>query len=186
MSDLTLRLNSLLDRLSRGSHRLIATVTAHLSSLIVLGAVALGSVCAPAAFASDRASADEAKAMLARAVARYEEVGKTRALEEFTTDKAHFTDRDLYVFCINQSDAQWTAHGANKLLIGRNVSIVKDGDGRSLDEIILTAVRDQPSATIRYKWPDPVTRKISPKLTFLQKVGDQICGVGVYEFQDPS
>lgn len=186
MSGLILCLNSIRDHLEAGSRRCIATVSTHLPSLALLGAVAVGSVCVPAAYAADRASADEAKAMLARAAARYEEVGKTQALEEFTTDKAHFTDRDLYVFCMNQSDAFWTAHGANKLLIGRDVRTVKDADGKSIGDTILASVRDQPTASIRYKWPDPITRKVSPKLTFLQKIGDQVCGVGVYEFQDPS
>ncbi|MGI4955242.1 MAG: cache domain-containing protein [Janthinobacterium lividum] len=152
-------------------------------SFHLAGALAVGLGCASAASAADRGSAEDAQAMLARAAARYQEVGKTQALEEFTSDKARFNDRDLYVYCMNLSDSHWTAHGVNRVLVGRDLASVKDADGQSIGDAILVAVRDKPSATIRYKWPDPVTRKVLPKLTFLQKMGDQVCGVGVYEGQ---
>ena len=54
-------------------------------------------------------TATEAKFMLERAVALLT-VSKVTALSEFNDEKdQQFHDRDLYVFCMNTSDAKFTA-----------------------------------------------------------------------------
>ena len=54
-------------------------------------------------------TAEEAKAMLERAVAVVK-VDKTKALGMFNKGEGGFKDRDLYVFCANASDGILTAH----------------------------------------------------------------------------
>ena len=54
-------------------------------------------------------TADEAKAMLDRAVAAVKE-DETKALDMFNKGQGGFKDRDLYVFCANASDGIVTAH----------------------------------------------------------------------------
>jgi len=54
-------------------------------------------------------TADEAKAMLDRAVAAVKE-DETKALDMFNKGQGGFKDRDLYVFCANASDDIVTAH----------------------------------------------------------------------------
>ena len=54
-------------------------------------------------------TADEAKAMLERAVAAVKE-DKAKALDMFNKGEGGFKDRDLYVFCANTSDGILTAH----------------------------------------------------------------------------
>jgi hypothetical protein len=34
--------------------------------------------------------------------------------------------------------------------------------------------------TVGYRWMNPVTHKMEPKITFFVKVGDDACGVGAY------
>ena len=48
-------------------------------------------------------TAEEAKAMLDRAIAAVKE-DKTKALDMFNKGEGGFKDRDLYVFCANASD----------------------------------------------------------------------------------
>ena len=59
-------------------------------------------------WAADFGSAEEAKAMLERAVAAVKE-DKAKALDMFNNGEGGFKDRDLYVFCANASDGIITA-----------------------------------------------------------------------------
>ena len=60
-------------------------------------------------WAADFGTAEEAKAMLERAVAAVKE-DKAKALDMFNNGEGGFKDRDLYVFCANASDDIVTAH----------------------------------------------------------------------------
>src|SRR6476469_8003599 len=59
-------------------------------------------------WAADFGTAQEAKAMLERAVAAVKE-DKAKALDMFNNGEGGFKDRDLYVFCANPSDGIVTA-----------------------------------------------------------------------------
>jgi hypothetical protein len=71
--------------------------------------IALLSVAIEPTRAADYGTADEAKAMLERAVAAVKE-DKAKALDTFNKGEGGFKDRDLYVFCANTSDGILTAH----------------------------------------------------------------------------
>ena len=58
--------------------------------------------------AADFGTAEEAKAMLERAVAAVKE-DKAKALDMFNNGEGGFKDRDLYVWCANASDGIITA-----------------------------------------------------------------------------
>ena len=60
-------------------------------------------------WAAEFGTAEEAKAMLERAVAAVKE-DKAKALDMFNKGEGGFKDRDLYVFCANASDGIITAH----------------------------------------------------------------------------
>ncbi len=117
--------------------------------------------------------------MLERAAAHFQKVGKDQALADFTSGAEGFKDRDLYVYCIDKNEV-WTAHGANKVMIGRDVSKVKDVDGNSVGDAIVAAVNGHEEGSVDYKWPNPLTKKTELKTTFLRSMGDNICAVGYY------
>ena len=60
-------------------------------------------------WAAEFGTAEEAKAMLERAVAAVKE-DKAKALDMFNKGEAGFKDRDLYVACANASNGIVTAH----------------------------------------------------------------------------
>src|SRR6187397_3289984 len=64
-------------------------------------------------WSADFGTAEEAKAMLERAVAGVKE-NKAKALDMFNKGEGGFKDRDLYVFCANASDSILTAHPTMK------------------------------------------------------------------------
>ena len=66
-----------------------------------------------ASLAAEFGTAEEAKAMLEKAVAAVKE-DKAKALDMFNKGEGGFKDRDLYVWCANASDGIVTAHPAEQ------------------------------------------------------------------------
>src|SRR5712692_1650257 len=95
----------------------------------VLMAAALTLPVSGAFSAAARGTPDEAKAMLAKAVAHYKAVGRKQALADFTGKKPPFFDRDLYVVCIGPHGIV-TAHGGYPAYVGASADVLKDADGK--------------------------------------------------------
>jgi hypothetical protein len=129
-------------------------------------------------WAADFGTAEEAKAMLERAVAAVKE-DKAKALDMFNNGEGGFKDRDLYVFCANASDGIITAHPyGNK---GKQLRDIEGKHGAPLVETILQHATEGTIKETTYWWPRPGTDKPFEKTSFYTKVGDQICGVGYYK-----
>jgi cytochrome c len=143
-------------------------------AVLVTFALATGT----ALLAAERGTPAEAKAMLAKAVAHYKAVGRTQALADFNAKKEPFGDRDLYVFCLGPDNVQ-VANGGYPSLVGRTADTVTDVNGKPMGKAIWDAV-NKGAGSVRYKWYNPVSTMLEPKIAFAQKVGDDVCGVGAY------
>ena len=44
---------------------------------------------------------------------------------------------------------------------------------------LLDAVASKNEGSVEYRWLNPITHKVEPKMSFVQKVGEDVCGVGV-------
>ena len=117
--------------------------------------------------------------MLAKAVAHYEKVGRTVALRDFNSRKPPFFDRDLYVACVTTSGII-SANGGYPRLVGGSVNAWKDADGKPLGLALIKAAEPGASGSVPYRWFNPVSGKIEPKLSFAQRVGEDVCVVGAY------
>ena len=137
---------------------------------------------AASSFAAERGTAAEARAMLAKAVAHYSAVGRAQALADFTHKVAPFGDRDLYVACIN-TDHVLVANGGFPSVVGTSADAVKSADGKLVGQAAWDAVAGTGAGAVHYLWVNPANGKSEPKTTFFQKVGSDICGVGVYQPQ---
>jgi hypothetical protein len=137
---------------------------------------------AASAGAQQYGTAAEAKFMLERAVALVA-AGKITALHEFNDEKdQQFHDRDLYVFCINTSDAKFTAH-PNPAMIGmdaRSVKINDDPFGQRVYDAV-RGVSEGSVVTVDYMLPKPGTTEPVLNESFLMRGGDQSCGVAYYK-----
>jgi hypothetical protein len=132
-------------------------------------------VSAPAA---QYGTAEEAKAMLNKAVAAVKE-DKTKALEMFNKGEGGFKDRDLYVFCANASDGILTAHPYGQQ--GKQLREILGKKGYPLGQEIMQKATEGTIKEVTYWWPRPGSDKPLEKTTFYTKAGDQICGVGYYK-----
>jgi hypothetical protein len=130
------------------------------------------------AAAADIGTAEEAKAMLERAVAEVKE-DKAKALDLFNTGEGGFKDRDLYVWCANASDGILTAHPYGYK--GKQLRDIKGYHGAPFGETIVQNATEGAIKQTTYWWPRPGTEVPLEKTTVYTKVGDQICGVGFYK-----
>jgi signal transduction histidine kinase len=131
------------------------------------------------AAAATRGTPQEAKAMLAKAVAHYKSVGRAQAMRDFNAGKAPFRDRDLYVFCI-APDALTVANGGFPQYVGTSVNTLKDAEGKPLGKRLMESVATG-NGSVEYMWLNPVTKKTEWKVSYTARVGTDVCGVGAYE-----
>jgi hypothetical protein len=133
-----------------------------------------------AAFAqgSKFGTAAEARAMLDKAVAAVK-ADRQKALAAFNDGTDGFRDRDLYPFCIDAKTEVFTAHPT---LRGTKARELKDAVGNDLGEQLIEAgAKDGELNETAYFFPRPGTTLPMPKLSYIMRVGDQICGVGYYK-----
>ena len=147
--------------------------TAALVALALLG-IHFGAV------AAGNGSADEAKAMVEKAVKLLEAQGKDKAFAAFNDSNGAFVDRDLYVFVLDMQGVT-VSHGVNKALIGKSLLNVKDADGKNFIQEMLNVANGTGAGWVDYKWPNPTTKKVEPKSSFVKKSGDVVVGVGIYK-----
>ena len=136
----------------------------------------IGALPWSAAFAADYGTAAEAKAMLERVVAELKK-DQAAALAKFNNDQGRFRDRDLYPFCAG-SNGTLTAHPTQ---VGKSLKKFKDPTGKPFGQEMLKVAEKGKFTKVSYLYPRPGSTKPVPKVSFVTKVGDQICGVGYYE-----
>ena len=130
-------------------------------------------------------TADQAKAMLVKAVAAVK-TDKTKALDMFNKGEGGFLNLDLYVFCNNVSDGKNVAIGNPnaKQLLGTDGRTLKDPTGKAFG-MELYAAGQKPEGQITevnymFVRPGPDTKPV-PKESFVARAGDIFCGVGYYK-----
>jgi hypothetical protein len=131
----------------------------------------------------DHGTADEAKAMLAKAVTAIK-AGKEGTLDLINEGEGGgFLDRDLYVFCFNINDGKAVATGSNnKKVIGQDVRTLKDATGKVWGPDLYAAAKEGQITEISYMFPKPGADATPvAKVSFVTKVGDLGCGVGYYK-----
>ena len=128
------------------------------------------------AWASDFGSPEEAKAMLEKAVAAVQ-ADEAKALAAFNKGEDGFKDKDLYVFC-GGPDGNFTAH---PVLVGKSLKDLKDKADKALGEEIYATAKAGEITEVDYMWPRPGEQEPTEKVTYVTKVGDQVCAVGYYK-----
>ena len=129
-------------------------------------------------WAAEFGTAEEAKAMLEKAVAAVKE-DKAKALDMFNKGEGGFIDRDLYVFCANAGDGIVTAHPYGEK--GKQMKGIVGVNGERLGETMMQNATEGTIKETTYVWPRHPTGEVREKTVFYTKAGDQICGCGYYK-----
>jgi hypothetical protein len=136
-----------------------------------------------AAFAQQGGTAEEARAMLDKAVAAVK-ADEHVALAMFLKGEGGFLDRDLYPFCFRHADGKLVA-SPKAVPAGTDIRSLKDANGNAYGEE-LHAAGQKPEGHITetkaYLFPKPgTTTPTFPKVSFVTRVRDLVCGVGYYK-----
>ena len=115
--------------------------------------------------------------MATRAAQYLKDAGPETAFAAFDAAAGPWHDRDLYVF-VSDPSCKMLSHGANRALIGKQLFNLKDVDGKPIMQEIV-AVKE--AGWVEYKWQNPVTKAIEPKMSYVVRVGEYSVGVGAYK-----
>ena len=132
------------------------------------------------AMADGGANKDEAVAMVKKAVAFVKEQGPDKAYPEFTGKDAKFIDRDLYVV-VYQLDGKVLAHGSNAKFVGKDMSDAQDVDGKLYVKERVEMAAKQPSFWQDYKFVNPVSKKVEPKVMYCERLENTAVCAGIYK-----
>ena len=146
----------------------------HLTTFLATLATVLLSMGAAAA--GDFGTAQEARALLDRAVAAMKQ-DKDAAIASFNRADGGFRDRDLYPFCATL-DGITTAHPTH---VGTNLRELKDKRGKAFGAEMFDVAEEGKVKEVTYMWPKPGSDEPVGKVTYVTRVGDQVCGVGYYK-----
>ena len=144
--------------------------------------IAGAAILATAAFAQQGGTAQEARAMLDKAVAAVK-ADQAVALATFLKGEGGFKDRDLYPFCFRIADGKILVSPIS-VPAGTDIKTLKDATGKVYGpEIFAAAQKPEGQVTeVSYMFPKPgTTAPPVPKVSFVTKVGDLGCGVGYYK-----
>jgi signal transduction histidine kinase len=133
------------------------------------------------AFAQDHGTKAEAQALVTSALAHIKKVGNEQAFKDFTTDKATWNKKDLYVF-VQAFEGTVLAHGTNEKLIGKNLIDMKDQNGKAFAREFIAVGSTKGEGWVDYDWSHPVTKKAEAKSSFVKRIPgfDGVVVVGIY------
>ena len=130
--------------------------------------------------AADKGTKEDAKALVHKAIAYYKANGKDKTFAEVNNKTGQFVDRDMYVYILD-TNGMMMAHGANEKLIGKDLTNLKDADGKLFAQELIALTKAKKSGWVDYKWPNPVTKQIESKTTYLEPFDGYGFAVGVYK-----
>lgn len=147
----------------------------HLTTLALAACFTLPS------FADERGTKEEAITLANAAFDHIKKVGEAKAYADFTSDKAKWTNKDLYVFVFDNKGT-FLAHGANDKLVGRDMSNMKDANGKGIFPAMAEMVKTRNIGWVDYEWAHPQTKRVEGKSSYVRKTpgGDGLIGVGIY------
>lgn len=145
----------------------------------VLAVIAASFVVLGAAQAEERAKPEEAKAMLSKAVAYLKANGTDKAVAEFSRKDGAFVDRDLYVTVYDMS-GKTLAH-INPRMVGKDNINLQDAEGKYHIKERLEIAKKSGKGQQDFKFLNPMTKQIEPKVMFFEKVGDVLVACGSYK-----
>lgn len=147
-------------------------------AIIVLLTVAMGGL-------AHARTAEEAQALAERGLAHIHNVGRDQAFADFTRRDSGFVDGELYIFCLDAADIV-VAHGGNPHLVGHAIADVRGPGGRQLGLEIHDFDLTRGHGWLDYRWPNPINKRIEPKVVYVLKVDDlTVCGSGCYKRDSP-
>lgn len=137
------------------------------------------SAAAPAG-AVEKPSGDQVKGLTLDAARLLQTRDLEQARRTFHAD-GPFRFGEIYVNVID-GNGTWLVYPPNPKHEGKSVLNVRDADGKLLVQDIIRTARDKGEGWVEYRWLNPVSNRIEPKLTYVKQVPgkDMVVYVGMY------
>lgn len=154
-----------------------------MKTLLALFALCTCSFLLPApALAAERGTADEAIALVKKAVAYTKANGRDKAFEEFSNPKGQFVDRNLYIFVYDlKGNNLAIGNGNAKRMVGKNLADMRDANGVYLIRQMIELSKTKGSGWVDYQWPNPTNNTVEAKSSYVEKLDDFFIGCGIYK-----
>ena len=133
------------------------------------------------AMAEGATNPEVAKALALKAATLVKEQGVDAAKPLFHA-QGEWRHDDIYVTVMDLTGT-WLVYPVKPEGEGKSVINVKDADGKMLVQELVNTAKDKGEGWVEYRWLNPVTNKIQPKVTFVKMVPERnvFVYVGVYK-----
>ena len=116
---------------------------------------------------------EEAKALLAKAVAHVKSVGPDKAVADFMVKPGPWVDRDLYLSVYDMT-GKTMAH-VNPRMVGKDNMNLQDANGKfHVKERFEIVKMAKGKGQQEFAFLNPMTKQIEAKIMFFEKVGDLV------------
>lgn len=150
--------------------------------LFLVGLLAVGFLSGVAAAQTAKPTLDDAKGITLKAAELIVSKGLDEASKIFNTE-GEFKFGEIYVNVIDLNGV-WRVYPPRPAGVGQSVIAAKDPDGKLIvQEIIKVGTEGSGEGWVEYRWLNPASNKIEPKVTYVKRVpgADLIAYVGVYK-----
>lgn len=146
-------------------------------SLLALAVTLLASASAHAA---DKPTAEQVKALTQEAATLLQGRDLDAARRAFHAE-GPYRFGEIYVNVID-GNGTWLVYPPNPKHEGKSVLNVRDADGKLLVQDIVAVARGQGEGWVEYRWLNPVSNRIEPKVSYVKAVPgkDMVVYVGMY------
>lgn len=148
--------------------------------LMALTAAAAFVSASGTATAAEYATREEAVSFVKKVITFYKASSREKALADISAKDNKFVDRELYVTVMDIKTGVAAADSRNPRLVGKNLSELKDADGKSFVREQMYMGKTGSASWIDYRWPNPVTQVIESKTTYCEPYDGLIFCVGIY------
>ena len=130
------------------------------------------------AFAADDAAA--AIAMVEKGTAYMKKNGKDALIKAVNAKSPEFVSERVYL-TVRALDGTQLAHPVNFKLVGKNLVVLPDADGKLFRKEIIGQAQAKGSGWVDYRYNNPTTGEIEKKSTYFFKSGEVILEAGIYK-----
>ncbi|MFZ6768216.1 cache domain-containing protein [Undibacterium sp. Di26W] len=142
-------------------------VLALLTSLFVSGAMAAD-------------SPSDAIDMVEKGLAYIKKNSVEALVKEINNKNPEFIKGDVYLY-VRALDGTTLAHPVNPKLVGKNMLVLPDADGKMFRKEIVEGAKTKGKGWVDYRYNNPVTKELENKSTYYVRNGDVILEAGIYK-----
>ncbi|MCE3602089.1 cache domain-containing protein [Massilia sp. P8910] len=144
----------------------------------VLGGAAFTFATSFAAQAADTSA--DAVAMVDKGVVFLQKNGKDALIAAINSKSPEFVNETTYL-TMRALDGTQLAHPTNPKLIGKNMVVLPDADGKLFRKDIIEQAKKTGKGWVDYRYNNPTSGQIEKKSTYFVKSGDMILEAGIYK-----